>query len=73
MATVADIYHIDRHVRHPQTVAQQFAPLRLVPQNRRVAPQPVGKKLWASLEKSMQTVIDTGFAEGQGEHGDAGD
>src|SRR5229473_3832048 len=31
MATVAGIYHIDRHVRSPQTVAQQFAPLRLVP------------------------------------------
>jgi hypothetical protein len=39
MATVAGIYHIDRHVRRPQTVA--------------------------SLEKSMQTVIATGFAEGQ--------
>ncbi len=65
MATVAGIYHIDRHVRSPQTVAQQFAPLRLVPHNHRVAPKPVGKKLWASLEKSMQTVIETGFAEGQ--------
>lgn len=65
MATVAGIYHIDRHVRRPQTVAQQFAPLRLVPQNRNVVPKPVGKKLWASLEKSMKTVIATGFAEGQ--------
>jgi hypothetical protein len=65
MATVAGIYHIDRHVRSAQTVAQQFAPLRLVPQNRRAAPKPVGKKLWASLEKSMNTVIATGFAEGQ--------
>lgn len=65
MATVAGLYHIDRHVRHPQTVAQQFAPLRLGPHNRRGAPQPVGKKCWASLEKSMQTVSDTGFAEGQ--------
>jgi len=65
MATVAGIYHIDRHVRTPQTVAQQFAPLRLVPHHRRTAPKPVGKKLWASLEKSMHTVIATGFAEGQ--------
>src|SRR5713101_8784151 len=31
MATVAGIYHIDRHMRCPQTVARQFAPLRLVP------------------------------------------
>ena len=65
MATVAGIYHIDRHVRSPQSVAQQFAPLRLVPQERQVVPKPVGKKLWASLEKSMQTVIETGFAEGK--------
>jgi hypothetical protein len=65
MATVAGIYHIDRHVRSPQTVAQQFAPLRLVPRHRPAAPKPVGKQLWASLEKSMKTVIATGFAEGQ--------
>jgi hypothetical protein len=65
MATVAGLYHIDRHVRSPQSVAQQFAPLRLVPQERQVVPKPVGKKLWASLEKSMQTVIETGFAEGK--------
>jgi hypothetical protein len=65
MATVAGIYPIDRHVRPPQTVAQQCAPLRLVPRHRRVAPKPVGKKRWASLGKSMQTVIETGFAEGQ--------
>lgn len=63
MATVAGIYHIDRHVRTPQTVAQQVAPLHLVPHPRRVAPKPVGKKLWASLEKSMKKVIETGFAE----------
>lgn len=65
MATVAGIYHIDRHVRSPQAVAQQFAPLRLVPCQRHVAPKPVGKKLWASLAKSMQTVIERGFAEGK--------
>jgi hypothetical protein len=65
MATVAGIYHIERHVRTPQTVAQQFAPLRLVPRKRSAAPKPVGKKLWASLKESMQTVIETGFAEGQ--------
>jgi len=64
MATVAGIYHIDRHLRSPQTVARQFAPLRLVPSKENPAPKPVGKKLWASLEKPMKTVIETGFAEG---------
>src|SRR5467141_2262544 len=64
MATVAGIYHIDRHIRSPHTVARQFAPLRLVPSNPPPAPTPVGKKLWASLEKPMKAVIEAGFAEG---------
>jgi hypothetical protein len=63
MAAVASLYHIDRHHRSAQTVARQFAPLRLVPTERQAAPKPVGKKLWASLEKSMKTVIETTFAE----------
>jgi len=64
MATVAGIDHIDRHRRSAQTVARQFAPLRLVPTDRKAAPKPVGKKRWASLEKPMKAVIETGFAEG---------
>ena len=64
MATVAGIYHIDRHRRSAQTVARQFAPLRLVPTQRQAAPKPMGKKLWASLQKPMKTVIETTFAEG---------
>jgi hypothetical protein len=64
MATVAGIYHVDRHMRSPQTVARQFAPLRLVPSKGNPTPKPVGKKLWASLEKPMKTVIEMGFAEG---------
>jgi hypothetical protein len=64
MATVAGIYHIDRHRRSAQTVARQFAPLRLVPTQRQAAPQPMGKKLWASLQKPMKAVIETAFAEG---------
>ena len=64
MATVAGISHIDRHQRSAQTVARQFAPLRLVPTERKVAPQPVGQKLWASLAKPMQAVIETACAEG---------
>ena len=65
MATVAGIYHIDRHIRSPHTVARQFAPLRLVPSNPPPAPTPVGKKLWASLEKPMKAVIEATFAEGR--------
>jgi len=65
MATVAGLSPIDRPGRTPQTVAQQCAPLRLVPHPRRAAPKPVGTKRWARLEKSMNTVSDTGFADGQ--------
>jgi hypothetical protein len=65
MATVAGIYHIDRHIRSPHTVARQFAPLRLVPSNPPPAPTPVRKKLWASLEKPMKAVIEATFAEGR--------
>ena len=64
MATVVGISHIDRHRRSAQTVARQFAPLRLVPTDRKAAPKPVGKKRWASLEKPMKAVIETGCAEG---------
>ena len=36
-----------------------------MPQPRNVAPKPVGNTLWASREKSMQTVMETGLAEGK--------
>jgi hypothetical protein len=65
MATVAGIYHMDRHIRSPHTVARQFAPLRLVPSNPPPAPTPVGKKRWASLEKPIKAVIEATFAEGR--------
>lgn len=63
MATVAGIYHIERHRRSPHTVARQFAPVRLVPSAPQAPPKPVGKKLWASLQKPMKKVIETAFAE----------
>jgi hypothetical protein len=50
-------------VRRPKTVAQQFAPRRLVPPQQPPPPKPVAKKLWARLETPMQTVIETGCAE----------
>jgi hypothetical protein len=65
MATVAGLYHIDRHIRCPQTVARQFAPLRLVPRHRTPAPKPVGKKLWASLAKPMKAVVEAVVVEGR--------
>lgn len=63
MATVAGLYHTDRHRRSPHTVARQFAPVRLVPSEPQTPPKPAGKKLWASLQKPMKEVIETTFAE----------
>jgi hypothetical protein len=63
MATVAGLYHVARHPRRPKTVARQFAPRRLVPDNRPPGPKPVAKTLWASLEKPMKAVIDASFEE----------
>jgi hypothetical protein len=65
MATVAGIDHSDRPIRSPHTVARQFAPLRLVPSNPPPAPAPVGKKLWARLEKPMKAMLEATCAEGR--------
>ena len=65
MATGVGLSHVDRHRRSPQTVARQFAPLRLVPSKGNPAPKPVGTKRGASLEKPRKTVMETGGAEGR--------
>ena len=57
MATVAGIYHIDRHIRCPQTVARQFAPLRLVPNNRQPGPEPTRGRRLASLRRSLPSMV----------------
>jgi hypothetical protein len=62
-AMVVGLYHIERHRRSPEIVARQFAPLRLVPRQRQPVPKPVAKKLWASLEKPLPTMIEAGFEE----------
>lgn len=63
MATVAGLYHVERHIRCPKRVARQFAPLQLVPKKSKPGPKPVAKTLWASLEKPMKAVIEAGFEE----------
>jgi hypothetical protein len=58
MATVAAIYTVDLHVRTPEEVATP--PKR---EERKPAPRPVGKRVWASLERSMAQVITEMFDE----------
>jgi len=58
MATVAAVYTVDRFKRKPAEVARPpLAAARCVP------PRPVGKRVWASLERSTKQVVAEMFDE----------
>jgi len=61
MATVAAIYSIDRNMRTPEEVANQFKPIHVIKDKK--PPRPVNKKVSASIEESMETVIHETFDE----------
>jgi hypothetical protein len=56
MATVAAIYSIDEFIRTPEQVAGELAPVRALGMAQR--PRPVAKRVWASIEKEQEAVID---------------
>lgn len=56
MATVAAIYSIDEFVRRPEQVAGEFAPAQKAGMAQR--PRPVAKRVWASIEKEQEEVIE---------------
>lgn len=59
MATVCAVYSIDRFARTPVMVAKS-----LYPSNKNeIRPKPIGKQLWASLEKSVQEMVENAFAQ----------
>ncbi len=58
MATVAAVYTIAPHIRTPEEVATP--PKK---EDRKPAPRPVGKRVWASLERPMKVVIEEMFEE----------
>src|SRR3990167_1384250 len=59
MATVCAVYSIDRFARTPGMVAKS-----LYPSNKKeIRPKPIGKQLWASLEKSVQEMVEHAFAQ----------
>ena len=61
MATVAAVYAVAPFVRTPQQVAGSLAPLHVAdPQQR---PRAEAKRVWASLEKDPEQVIEQAFAE----------
>jgi len=61
MATVASVYTVEPHVRTPEEVARSLAPVREAPKRRR--PRPEHKRVWASLEKEPEQVIEEAFRE----------
>ncbi len=62
MATVASVYHVEKFVRTPESVAGEFAPESELRKRKR--PRPMAKRVWASLEKSREDVIREIFEEG---------
>lgn len=61
MATVAVTYTIEPYVRTPEEVIRSMAPIRESEPRRR--PVPELKRVWASLEKSPESVIEDAFQE----------
>ncbi len=57
IATVAAVYTIDKHPRTPREVAVP------TPGERKPAPRPVGKRVWASLERPIEQVVVEMFEE----------
>jgi len=63
MAAVSAIYSIDRNVRDPEVVSKQFAPIKAVSEKAKKVIKPVAKKVWASIELSMEMVVKQRFIE----------
>ena len=61
MATVAAVYTVAPFVRTPEEVAGTLAPVHAPAPRKR--PRPEAKRVWASLEKDPEQVIEEAFAE----------
>lgn len=61
MATVAAVYTIAPFVRTPEQVVRGLAPIHEVETVKR--PRPENKRVWASLEKTPEEVIEQAFEE----------
>ncbi|MGH9670632.1 MAG: ISKra4 family transposase [Terriglobales bacterium] len=63
MATVAAVYTIAPFVRTPEQVAGAMAPVHAADRAQR--PRPEHKRVWASLEKSPEQVLEDAFQEAE--------
>lgn len=59
MATAATVYSVSPHPRTPGMVAKECYPNDEKP----ASPKPVGKRVWASVEKEVETVVVEMFQE----------
>lgn len=62
MAEVAAVYTIDRHERTAEDVIGSTTPVH---EARSARPRPQHKRVWASLKKDVEEVIDDAFAEAE--------
>lgn len=60
MAQVASVYTIAPYVRTPEQIVNQLQPIR---QGESERPKPEQKRVWASVEKSAEEVIEAAFKE----------
>lgn len=63
MATVAAVYTVAPFVRTPEQVARLLAPVHAADESKR--PRPENKRVWASLEKDAEQVLEEAFAEAE--------
>ena len=61
MSTVASVYTLQPYVRTPEQVARTMAPVHEAADGRR--PRPENKRVWASLEKTPEEVMEEAFLE----------
>jgi hypothetical protein len=64
MATVASVYNIDRFVRSPEDFKKELSSIKPVEEEPVLRPKPLAKRVWASIEKSAEEVIQEVFDEG---------
>ena len=60
MATVASVYEIAQFIRQPEDIIEEFFSTS---KNKIKRPRPTAKRVWASLEKSSEEVINEIFKE----------
>ena len=61
MATVASVYNIERFVRATEDFKNELASIKVVKEIKR--PKPLAKRVWASVEKPPEKVVEEMFEE----------